>query len=226
MGNPEAIAIYSGVELACETGLVPFEIESDAAVVVDWINEAKVFESEVGTIIDDIRFLMQRLNTCNVKFVFRKANYVAHFLAKLALSICEDQVWLEEYPSCVRKYLLDDFPSCVTKRVEQEGHDSSKKQTSVEESANFANLWGMGHHIRVSGNKGNKDRRTTQKPENIADNHPNISQRSNPSLIISATNFALDSIIAGTRPESAANSMTQRMAITSSTCGEKQAAKL
>ncbi|KAK3211835.1 hypothetical protein Dsin_016541 [Dipteronia sinensis] len=109
----KAIAIYMGVKLDCETGLVPMDVESDAAILVGWITDSANYESEVGLVIEAIRLLMQGLSSCNLKFVSRKAIYVVHNLAKLALCNHEDQFWLENYPSCVRKYLPDDFATCV-----------------------------------------------------------------------------------------------------------------
>ncbi|KAK3206989.1 hypothetical protein Dsin_021035 [Dipteronia sinensis] len=51
----EAVAIHRGLVLACETGLYLVKVESDAKVVVDWINDAKHYSSEVGLVIDAIR---------------------------------------------------------------------------------------------------------------------------------------------------------------------------
>ncbi|KAK4850187.1 hypothetical protein QYF36_004593 [Acer negundo] len=52
------VAIYKGIQLACDTGLVPLEIESDAAVVVGLVNDMRCHDSEIGLIIDGIRLLM------------------------------------------------------------------------------------------------------------------------------------------------------------------------
>ncbi|KAK2652073.1 hypothetical protein Ddye_011929 [Dipteronia dyeriana] len=53
----EAIAIYRGILLARETGIVPIEIESDAAVVVGWISDSRQYKTEVGVVIDAIGLL-------------------------------------------------------------------------------------------------------------------------------------------------------------------------
>ncbi|KAK3225424.1 hypothetical protein Dsin_005286 [Dipteronia sinensis] len=90
----EAVAIHRGLVLACETGLYPIEVESDAKVVVGWINDSKHYSSEVGLVIDAIHKILRYNISCSIKFVSKKANVVTHTLAKLALSWEEDYVWL------------------------------------------------------------------------------------------------------------------------------------
>ncbi|KAK3205088.1 hypothetical protein Dsin_019134 [Dipteronia sinensis] len=106
----EAVAIHRGLVLACETGLYPVEVESDAKVVVGWINDSKHYSSEVGLVMDAIRQILRYNVSCSIKFVSRKANVVAHTLAKLALSCEEDYVWLEDFLLCIRRHLPEDAP--------------------------------------------------------------------------------------------------------------------
>ncbi|KAK2662575.1 hypothetical protein Ddye_001149 [Dipteronia dyeriana] len=91
----KVVAIYWGLLLAHLTGLTNVMPESDAAVV-DWINAGKVFYSEVGVVVDDIRRLLQCFSSSPVSYVSRKANSVAHHLATLALFSDDDHVWLED----------------------------------------------------------------------------------------------------------------------------------
>ncbi|KAL5749336.1 hypothetical protein ACOSP7_023939 [Xanthoceras sorbifolium] len=42
--------------------------------------------------------------------VRRSANRVGHQLVTLALSVDQQFVWLEDYPSCVGSYVASDFP--------------------------------------------------------------------------------------------------------------------
>ncbi|KAK3224914.1 hypothetical protein Dsin_004776 [Dipteronia sinensis] len=49
--NPKVaktVAIFKGIQLACDTGLVPFEVESDVAVVVGFVNDMRCHDSGVG----------------------------------------------------------------------------------------------------------------------------------------------------------------------------------
>ncbi|KAK3199632.1 hypothetical protein Dsin_023047 [Dipteronia sinensis] len=102
----EATAILCGIQLAIDSGLNPVTVESDVAVVLDWINGGDAFYSETGVIISDIKNLLQQTNCVAVAFVPRSANQVAHCLAKYALSCSEDRFSLEEVPNCVSKLVL------------------------------------------------------------------------------------------------------------------------
>ena len=98
-------AILGGLQLAADTGFIPCRIDSDAAVVVGWINNRKPLCSDVGIIIADIQAMLEQVPCVSVNFVPRKANQVAHVLAKNSLSCVEDLFWLEDFPSCVRSLI-------------------------------------------------------------------------------------------------------------------------
>ncbi|KAK3217704.1 hypothetical protein Dsin_011674 [Dipteronia sinensis] len=108
----KAVAIYKGFLLASQTDFWRVEVESDAAVVVGWVNDGKVMESEVGLVVEDIKLLTNTMLFCTVNFVSRKFNRVAHCLTKLALSSNEDLYWLEEYPPFLTRFLVADCPIC------------------------------------------------------------------------------------------------------------------
>ncbi|KAK3198821.1 hypothetical protein Dsin_022236 [Dipteronia sinensis] len=102
----EATAILCGIQLAIDSGLNPVIVESDAAVVVEWINGGDILYSEIGVIISNIKNLLQQIHCAAVAFVPRSANQVAHCLAKYALSCNEDRYWLEEVPICANKLVV------------------------------------------------------------------------------------------------------------------------
>ena len=88
----ETVAIFKGIQLACETGLVPLDLASaDAAVVVDMV-DMKEHAFEIGLVIDAIRSLMRSLSDCVLRFAPRATHFIAHTLAKNALSSVEDCV--------------------------------------------------------------------------------------------------------------------------------------
>ena len=53
----EAVAISRGLQLAIDSGLTPCMLESDAEVVVKWINNVVPLCSEIGNVISDILVL-------------------------------------------------------------------------------------------------------------------------------------------------------------------------
>ena len=55
---------------------MPLEIESEASVVVDLVNDLNRHESEIGLVIDETRHLMQRLADCSLSFGPRKTNFL------------------------------------------------------------------------------------------------------------------------------------------------------
>ncbi|KAK0583366.1 hypothetical protein LWI29_036220 [Acer saccharum] len=97
----EAEAIRRGLRLVLDTCLFPCVLDSDAEVVVRWINSGKLLNSEIGVIIMDIQNLLLQARCVLINFSPRKANQIAHVLAKNGLSCVEDMFWLEEFPPCV-----------------------------------------------------------------------------------------------------------------------------
>jgi hypothetical protein len=49
----------------------------------------------------NINFSHVNFHNINFSHVRREANQAAHYLAKYALSISSDDVWIEETPSCI-----------------------------------------------------------------------------------------------------------------------------
>ncbi|KAI9156288.1 hypothetical protein LWI28_003813 [Acer negundo] len=104
----EAVALLCGLRLACDTGLYPCQADSDASVVVNWINNGSILVSEIGSVINDIHILLGQARCESVNFVPRLANQVAHMLVKNAFSLVEDMFWPEDNPSCVHAFISAD----------------------------------------------------------------------------------------------------------------------
>ena len=86
--------------MVCKTGLVPLVVESDVEVV-GFVNDNSLIGSDIGLVIDGNRFLIRNMYGCTLTYFKKKTNFIAHTLAKLALSSDEDRVWLEKFPPCV-----------------------------------------------------------------------------------------------------------------------------
>ncbi|KAK3188892.1 hypothetical protein Dsin_028453 [Dipteronia sinensis] len=86
----EVVTILRGIDLAMDTCLVPAIVESDALGVVNLINSGHSVSAEVGMVVDDIIHRIRTSTITLVGFVPRKTNFVAHYLAKIALTVSED----------------------------------------------------------------------------------------------------------------------------------------
>ncbi|KAK3199723.1 hypothetical protein Dsin_023138 [Dipteronia sinensis] len=99
-----------GIQFSKDCGLCPCYVESDAEVVVRWINEGSHLDSMCGTILADIHLMSSKMSGMCFMFAPRQANQVAHFLAKHALRCIDDRFWMEEFPSCVTIVVQLDMP--------------------------------------------------------------------------------------------------------------------
>ncbi|KAK0577423.1 hypothetical protein LWI29_032829 [Acer saccharum] len=84
--------------------------ESDAEIVVKWVMEGGHGDTVCGMILADIDALRMASDVLIVACTPRKANQVAHGLAKQALKNCGDFFWIEEFPLCVARAIQDDMP--------------------------------------------------------------------------------------------------------------------
>ncbi|OMO51274.1 reverse transcriptase [Corchorus capsularis] len=82
-------AILFRFELAIEHGIDLGIFESDSLLAVNLINKTGPVFWEGGLLIDEIRDLATLFNACNLQFVHREANTLAHDLANLR----QDVVW-------------------------------------------------------------------------------------------------------------------------------------
>ena len=106
----EIMAIYRGLIFSRDCSLQLCVLESDAAVVVKWINENTHWDSVGGNILGEISSLIINLQILEVNHVPRLANFVAHGLARYALTIDDHRYWMEDFPPCVRRVVQLDSP--------------------------------------------------------------------------------------------------------------------
>ena len=109
----EAVAIYRGLQLAVVSGLTPCMLESDAKVVIKWINDATPLCSEIGNVISDILVLQHLAQCVSIRIFHRKANHVAHVLVKNNISCVEDMFWLEKFPPCIGALITNECRGCL-----------------------------------------------------------------------------------------------------------------
>ncbi|KAM7525060.1 hypothetical protein LguiA_014962 [Lonicera macranthoides] len=87
----------------------PIVVESDSKFVVDALHHTKDDSSSLGIVLDDCKALLRDLDLCNVSFIYRSANSVAHSLAKAASSMPDHKVWEVMCPSFISDVLVSDL---------------------------------------------------------------------------------------------------------------------
>ncbi|KAK2659222.1 hypothetical protein Ddye_005755 [Dipteronia dyeriana] len=109
---------FSGFDIGCGRGfwvrmdsgdLFDDELGLGELEVVLWIKDGSHNDSVCGVILDEIEVLADNLGNIPIKHIPKKANLVAHDLAKYAPKVFEDNFWLEEFPR-VRRFMVADMP--------------------------------------------------------------------------------------------------------------------
>lgn len=93
---------------ALDVGLPIHYIGTDALELLQAISSTTQVYIESGTLVEDIKCLLYSFPGHLVKHVFRTANKAAYGLAKHALGITEDIIWLEDVPPLIVSVLISD----------------------------------------------------------------------------------------------------------------------
>ena len=104
----EALACRRALQFAIDIGFSNLIIEGDSVQVMKAIKSRKADLSQLGHIFEDIQVLTSVLNQAKVEWVNRKANLVAHNLARYAKNFSDDVIWLEDSPPPVLEGLYYD----------------------------------------------------------------------------------------------------------------------
>ena len=97
----EALAIRRAIRFAIETSFNCVIIESDSLSVVKTIQDTAESTCHIGNIIEDVKLLSKTMKSCEFHHAKREANQVAHTLARNAIKVVLELVWIEEIPRCV-----------------------------------------------------------------------------------------------------------------------------
>lgn len=82
--------------------------EGDCKELVTGVFTTSSDNSKVAAVIYDIKQLMSNCDGWQISFNHEEMNIVAHFLARHALSLEGEYVWMEECPLHVLSAVLDD----------------------------------------------------------------------------------------------------------------------
>ena len=94
----EALAYRRALYFANELSICELVCEGDAEVIIRALLSKEVVHLEYGHVLQDSLVLANDFRICNFVHIKRVGNLVAHFLARLAKSSNELQVWLEAIP--------------------------------------------------------------------------------------------------------------------------------
>ena len=94
----EVLACRKALEFAMDAGFSALVIESDNAIVMNYLFNSRAAQSRLGHLYGDIQCMAAGLHALSVNCVTRSANSVAHSLARFARCITDEVVWVEESP--------------------------------------------------------------------------------------------------------------------------------
>jgi ribonuclease HI len=93
-------------ELCVKLGFNDVLLEGDSLEAVQALCKEKCTWGRYGTLINDSKLLLQQVHVWKACHVKRSANEATHRLAKLALTMCEERLWRENYPLCVQDVVI------------------------------------------------------------------------------------------------------------------------
>lgn len=96
--HAEALAMLIGLNWATTSGFPVKTIFSDSLTVVQALNNNAEYYNEFGLFLRDIRGLLVMNPGTSVIHVRRNFNVAAHNMAKQALQLEDEAIWLEDFP--------------------------------------------------------------------------------------------------------------------------------
>ncbi|KAG2667500.1 hypothetical protein I3760_15G118100 [Carya illinoinensis] len=84
------------VEVCTKLRFLNFEFEGDALTIVNDVNNRDENWAWYGQIVDNLRSIFSGVSSWKLKHIYREGNKVAHSLAKKAIGLDEEIVWMED----------------------------------------------------------------------------------------------------------------------------------
>lgn len=112
----EAIALREGTLIDHNMGWTNVQIESDCKILIQACMQGKPV-GEIRSIVHDIGILQKRLTHCEISWISRSRNSVAHLIAQLGLRNQLPPGWLWNPPKIIKEALMEDA-RCIPPRDE------------------------------------------------------------------------------------------------------------
>ncbi|PRQ37402.1 putative ribonuclease H-like domain, reverse transcriptase zinc-binding domain-containing protein [Rosa chinensis] len=94
----EALALQEGLRYSRLLGIRNLEVEGDALCIINSLSQTENDLTEIGAVLEGVRLLLQEFEFVNWKHVRKKANQVAHELARSALKSVQSMFCRERGP--------------------------------------------------------------------------------------------------------------------------------
>ena len=94
----ETMAAAIALVFASELGVRQANLEGDSMAVIKALKETEYPLSPSGLLLEDVRMFSQGFDTMLYSHTKREGNFVAHSLARHAISIIDFLVWIEDVP--------------------------------------------------------------------------------------------------------------------------------
>ncbi|XP_075633739.1 uncharacterized protein LOC142606241 [Castanea sativa] len=104
----EARAMQEGVQLAWELGLREIIVEGDAQVVINALLNPEACPWSIQKIIEGCLQSLSCFKAWTASHVSRKGNVAAHVMARMAKSIKDCKIWVEDTPPIIADQVLKD----------------------------------------------------------------------------------------------------------------------
>ncbi|KAL5541337.1 hypothetical protein UlMin_044597 [Ulmus minor] len=105
----ESWALERGASLAKQLGFSAIILESDCLVVTKALDLKSVLAAEINYVFDSINELCSNFQLYNFSHTHRMGNQVAHSLARLALSLDNEQIWPMGIPESINHVVSADI---------------------------------------------------------------------------------------------------------------------
>ncbi|KAM6563234.1 hypothetical protein CsatB_023232 [Cannabis sativa] len=104
----EAKAMFWGLQWAKQLQLQPHCVETDCLMLVHALQGKQSQLSSFHDLVEDISYHLSSFSNACISHVRRDANQAAHGLAKQALQLDNDCIWIEEIPSTIFSVVVND----------------------------------------------------------------------------------------------------------------------
>ena len=105
----ESWALERGAGLAKQLGFSAVVLESDCSAVIKALDLRTASAAEINYVFDNIHEICSNFHLYKFSYIQRMGNQVAHNLARLALSLENEQVWPMGTPDSINSFVIADM---------------------------------------------------------------------------------------------------------------------